>query len=993
MTKAPPTRPYQDSALAAVRSALDSGVNRQLVQMATGCGKTRTVAELPHVLEHWLGQFKEGDRRMWMIAHREELLDQAAAALQAANPGRIVMVEQGDRHASPYADFVVASIQTLAARRYARLKKLLRHGPPRIVVCDEAHHSPSATYRTTLTHLGFLPTSVSSDTMNIESVSRDDVEVMTRELAGWDKVSPKDRVLVGITATPNRSDAVGLSCIFQSIVFMYGLKQAIADGWLAPIVAWSIETQTSLDAVRTTAGEFNQRDLGEAVNNAVRNELGLSAWRAHAEDRPTLGFTVDVAHAHACKDLWRSAGYRVEAVSGETPKEDRRIMLRQYQSGQIQVLFNCQVLCLDEQTEILTDAGWVGINGMTYQHKVANWDDGRVFFEPPKFIVRRERDRDEPMVSYSSDRHVFRVTNRHRMLVKQGPGFEIRHAEDCVGTAVTVPLCGLAEPIDVPLAFEDEGPACSDRRRVASHAYELRKRGWPAETSHAEAERRIAERKGLHRKHARELTVAECEFIGFWIGDGSVNHLRKGGLEYTACQATRYPDIIRWFDHVIASCGFHALKKPHPGSVPAVRWSFPRGTGWGTQRRAGVYPIEPFLVKGPNPLLWGLNREQFEAVIRGFAYADGPHAAQRRSYEIGGADIDLFDQLQAIAVCRGFSATLHRVGIPKKVWHRPQATLRIGPWQERRIGAGRAQVTKEEKWVPERVWCVTSTSGNIITRRNGHVTVTGNTEGTDLPLTSCVLLMRPTKSATLLEQIVGRGLRRLDSAGKTDCVVIDLVDVARRHSLQTVPSLYGLPTSVLVKGKKLNDQAEEFEDLMESLGGVSIEDMLKAGRMTLEQLGALAKRVDVFWQPRPLGSFGEGRRVQWICIDDTRYHVSYPWSDGTETVEVVADLVGKWEVSTTVKPSDPAQPKRQKTIAVGCGSATEAAEMAEAFITSQRASVMKLKAVDAPWMERPASSGQIGFLKKLGVQQVPPKLSMGQASQWIDRIKASKGAR
>ncbi|HON93106.1 MAG TPA: DEAD/DEAH box helicase [Sedimentisphaerales bacterium] len=600
-------RPYQVAALQSVIDGLEGGYNRLLWKKPTGTGKTFTFANLPIVLASWLGQFPENDRKMLVIAHREELLDQAAQTIAATNPGLIVMVEQANRHASPFADVIVASIQTLQAQKFARLRKLLRHCTPRVVVVDECHHAAAKSYRTALAHLGFLPTQAIADSAEIEATTHDDVEVMTRALAGWDQQAPRDRLLLGVTATPNRTDAVGLSCVFQSIAFSYDLKQAIADGWLVPITSWSVETKTSLDAVRTQRGDFNQRELADAVNNAARNQLALAAWREHAQGVATLGFTVDVQHAHDCKDLWCESGYRADAVSGETPREDRRIKLRQYQDGQIDALFNCMVL----------------------------------------------------------------------------------------------------------------------------------------------------------------------------------------------------------------------------------------------------------------------------------------------------------------------------------------------------------------------------------------------TEGTDLPRTGCILHLKPTKSASLYEQMTGRGLRLFP--GKRECIVIDLVDLARKHSLQASPMLYGLPPSMLVNGKTLSEQADEFEKLMNEAQGFDVEEALKAGRMTLEQLGALARRVDVFWGVRPLGAFGEGRIVQWVKIDDTRYQVSYPWADGTETVQVVADLVGQWEVVATVKPSDPAQPRRQRTLATHCTTEHDAANMAEQFIQSQRQSILKLKAVDAPWMSRAVSRGQIEFLKKLGVTQVPKELTMGQASQWIDRLKASKG--
>ena len=92
------------------------------------------------------------------------------------------------------------------------------------------------------------------------------------------------------------------------------------------------------------------------------------------------------------------------AVSGETPRDERRASLDDFRRGRVSVIANCAVFCLDEQTEILTSEGWVGIDDMTYEHRVANWDDGRIVFDHPQFIIRRPRAQDEGMVSYASAR-------------------------------------------------------------------------------------------------------------------------------------------------------------------------------------------------------------------------------------------------------------------------------------------------------------------------------------------------------------------------------------------------------------------------------------------------------------------------------------------------------------------------------------------------------------------------------------------------------------
>jgi len=333
--------------LEAIAKAREAGQNRLLVKKPTGTGKTLAFAALLRqpAIREWLDTFPATERKMLVIAHREELLDQAAEKIRAANPGVQVSIEQGERHANRWSDVVIASIQSLAARKFTRLQRLLRQQHVfRLVIVDEAHHCGAPTYRTALVHLGFLPPADASDEENIEAASFDDVAVMTKALEAWDTQAPQDRLLVGFTATPNRSDAIGLGCVFQTIVYSYNLRDAISDGWLVPITPWVVETQESLDDVRVHHGEFNQKDLAEAVNKSRRNLLAVAAWQEHGQGRPTLAFTVDVTHAHALAETFRDAKTRALALSGETPKDDRRLTLRQFLDGQIDVITNCQVL-------------------------------------------------------------------------------------------------------------------------------------------------------------------------------------------------------------------------------------------------------------------------------------------------------------------------------------------------------------------------------------------------------------------------------------------------------------------------------------------------------------------------------------------------------------------------------------------------------------------------------------------------------------------------
>lgn len=605
---APTLRDYQHGGLGAVAHALRGGINRALLKLPTGTGKTVMFAEmLKHEsLREWLAQWPKHGATMLVIAHREELLDQAAKKISNANPGLMVSIEQGDRTANRYSDVIVASIQTLAAVKFRRLKRLMQHHTPRIVIIDEAHHAAAATYRTALAHLGFLPTADMSDSDDIEAATHDDVEVMTKALEGWDVIAPKDRLLVGVTATPNRSDAVGLGCVFQSITYTYGLKEAIGDGWLVPIVPWVIETGDSLDQVKTVAGDFNQRDLANVVNNHRRNILALDAWKLYAGGRSTIAFTVDVAHAHAAADIFTADGIVAKAVSGETPKDERRQILADFTAGRVQVITNCMVL----------------------------------------------------------------------------------------------------------------------------------------------------------------------------------------------------------------------------------------------------------------------------------------------------------------------------------------------------------------------------------------------TEGTDLPITSCILHLKPTKSATLYEQMTGRGLRLYPE--KADCIVIDLVDIARRHSLQAAPVLYGLPPGLKTAGKDLKALEEELEAFGNEFSSFDLERALAAGRFSIEELRARASTFNVF-SIKALGEFGQGRTCDWLRVGDDIYQMTYPWGDGKEVLRVSKNLIGKWDVVQTMVPADGGA-LRQRTMAADVLTHTEGAEIAETFMSTERSRAMRLTEKDAPWKRNPATDKQKAYLTRLRVSFNASTLTSGQAGLLIETAK-SRGAR
>lgn len=297
-------RDYQQECLASIMANYRAGVRRQLTCLPTGSGKTVIFAEFP--------RYFRMKKQMLVLAHREELLDQARDKLVRANPDLKVAVEQAGRNADPDSDVVVASVPTLGRKGSKRLQRL---DPERffLIVVDEAHHATAATYTRVLEHFGvFAP-----DTQ---------------------------KLLAGFTATPKRGDGQGLDAVFEKIVYSQNLPEMIQAGYLSPVAGYRVETDIDLSRVRTRMGDFVASHLSRAVNVDERNDLVVRVFQDRLKNRQTLCFCVDVAHAHCLAHAFNSAGIPAAAVSGEMDRSERAKALEDFHTGRTRVLANCMVL-------------------------------------------------------------------------------------------------------------------------------------------------------------------------------------------------------------------------------------------------------------------------------------------------------------------------------------------------------------------------------------------------------------------------------------------------------------------------------------------------------------------------------------------------------------------------------------------------------------------------------------------------------------------------
>ncbi len=297
-------RPYQVQMLEAIRSEYLKGTHQQLILSATGTGKTVVMSHIPEHMRDLL------PGRSLILAHREELIDQAITKMKATNPHLSVTKEMGGFVGDANADVIVASVATLGREGSVRGSRFPWDQIDKVTT-DEAHHSTSSSY---------------SNIYALADVVRPD----------------SNRLHCGFTASGQRADGKALAEVFRKVVFDYPLRKAIEEGYLVDIRGYRVKTNTSLAGIRIGEGGGQQDDLADRINNPERNQTIVKAWLDHAPGLSTVAFTANIKHAEDLAAMFRHYGVRAEAVWGDDP--DRAKKLAMFEAGEITVICNCAVL-------------------------------------------------------------------------------------------------------------------------------------------------------------------------------------------------------------------------------------------------------------------------------------------------------------------------------------------------------------------------------------------------------------------------------------------------------------------------------------------------------------------------------------------------------------------------------------------------------------------------------------------------------------------------
>lgn len=290
-------RGYQERGLHELRQACLGGHKRVVYSAPTGSGKTVVAC-------HLISLSVAKGCSCLLIAHARELVNQGSGALDENGIRHgIIMAGEKDRR-DLCAPVQVVSKDTLYSRVMRR--NVMRPPMADLIIFDECHRSVSPTW---LAIIAAYP----------------------------------DAIIVGLSATPCRSDGKGLGDIYTHLIMAGSYEELIAEGSLVKTRVFA-PFRPDLRGVKITAGDYNQKQLEGVMDKQALVGNIYETWRAQASDRQTVIFATGIAHSlHIC-ELFNQRGVTCEHLDGTTPVIERDHILRQLRLGEIQVVTNCNVL-------------------------------------------------------------------------------------------------------------------------------------------------------------------------------------------------------------------------------------------------------------------------------------------------------------------------------------------------------------------------------------------------------------------------------------------------------------------------------------------------------------------------------------------------------------------------------------------------------------------------------------------------------------------------
>lgn len=306
---APPVkvlRPYQQKGVTEILACLQRGVKGTLYSLPTAGGKTVVLSDV-------VRDRAAADWEIWIFVHRRELLHQTSRMLEAASIDHGIIAPG---HPVTSDRVQVASIDTIGAR-LAQLAARL--ATVRLAIMDEAHHVVAGKWRAAISAM-------------------------------------PNALLVGVTATPFRYDGKGLGDFFQQALKGPGIRELVAQGYLAPACVYAPPNKLDLRKVKTRMGDYAVNELRKLVDTDELTASAVFDYVRICPGKPAIVFCVDVEHTHHVAAAFRAAGWASAGLDGSMPTHVRDRAIRELATGKLQILTSCEIISEGTDIPVVTAA-------------------------------------------------------------------------------------------------------------------------------------------------------------------------------------------------------------------------------------------------------------------------------------------------------------------------------------------------------------------------------------------------------------------------------------------------------------------------------------------------------------------------------------------------------------------------------------------------------------------------------------------------------------
>lgn len=296
MSKAITLRDYQQKGVDDIRQTFVKGKQAPLYVLPTGGGKTV-------VFSYIAANTSARGKRVLILVHRVELMRQTSAKLYESGVDHGLINPKFTPNIT--ATVQIASVQTLVRRlEKARFDYDL-------VIVDEAHHAVASTWNKVLRKVK--------------------------------EVKPTARML-GVTATPIRTDGTGLNDMFDSIIIGPTIKQLTERNFLVPSIIYAPAKKLDLSNVKMADGDYDRHELAEIVDNSVITGDAIQYYTRICPHAPAVVFCVSVAHAEHVAEEFRAAGYKARSIDGKMEDIERRNLIAGLSNGTVELLMSCDLI-------------------------------------------------------------------------------------------------------------------------------------------------------------------------------------------------------------------------------------------------------------------------------------------------------------------------------------------------------------------------------------------------------------------------------------------------------------------------------------------------------------------------------------------------------------------------------------------------------------------------------------------------------------------------